>query len=73
MGGCCASPHRFCKRNDSDAEKVFRCYVVYLVLLVLTLVLAVAFAVVIFLSADDFPSLVADNLTQDQVCECVSE
>ena len=52
---------------------MFRCYVVYLVLLVLTLVLAVAFAVVIFLSADDFPSLVADNLTQDQVCECVSE
>ena len=57
---------RFCIRNDSDPDKVYKCYIVYIVILVLTLVLAVAFAVVLFLLADDFPALVANNLTADQ-------
>eukprot|EP00750_Incisomonas_marina_P033429 INCI9870.12.p1 GENE.INCI9870.12~~INCI9870.12.p1 ORF type:complete len:1421 (+),score=224.65 INCI9870.12:241-4503(+) len=63
----------FCIRNDSDPDKVYKCYIVYIVILVLTLVLAVAFAVVLFLLADDFPALVANNLTADQILAVINQ
>jgi len=68
----CTRCHRFFCRNDKDAMKVYRLYIVYLVLVVFTLLLAVAFAAVLYLFADDFPAMVASNFTQEEVSSIIA-
>ena len=57
----------FCCRNDADAAKVYRCFVGYLVLLSVALLIAICFAVAMYVLADAFPDLIASNYTEAEV------